>query len=224
MNRNSLKKISLGLILSFSVVTFGQGVHANAAVTNQSQTLNVQSSISESLVSKVEQTITVTKDNVIFDSNKALKLGFSQDQVNRLASIYNEINNGIKNKTISVVNKNGNYDISITNSYTGSHSLKSYSQSLNSVSTQSWLTIYCNSTQCGDAAAILAGTAGTAAAVAGALGLTGVGIPAAFVLTIAAAIIGMGSAYLWVCSNHGGLIIQCNPATGDFWYHKLYND
>ena len=64
--------------------------------------------------------------------------------------------------------------------------------------------------ECADAAAILAGGACTAAGIAGILGLTGVGIPVAVGLTIGGIVLGLGSSYMWYCSNKNGFYYNFN--------------
>ncbi len=61
---------------------------------------------------------------------------------------------------------------------------------------------------CGDLAALAAGGSATMATVSGVLGATGVGIPAVVVTAVLAGVSGVGSAYMWLCSNHKGATIN----------------
>lgn len=71
--------------------------------------------------------------------------------------------------------------------------------------------------ECGDIAAKLAGGGATAASIAGVLGLTGYGISAAIALTIASGIMGLGSAYMWYCSNANGFYYNYRLGLTDLW-------
>ena len=65
-----------------------------------------------------------------------------------------------------------------------------------------------NSTECADAAAYLAAGAATAAGLTAILGLSQVGAPAAGIAAICTTMIGVGSAYMWYCSNGNGFRAQ----------------
>ncbi|PKM95145.1 MAG: hypothetical protein CVU84_07430 [Firmicutes bacterium HGW-Firmicutes-1] len=61
---------------------------------------------------------------------------------------------------------------------------------------------------CGDLAALAAGGSISVASVAALLGLSGVGIPWAIAGVIYAGVLGVGSSYMWICSNHNGATMQ----------------
>lgn len=69
---------------------------------------------------------------------------------------------------------------------------------------------------CGDLAALAAGGSITFATVSAVLGLTGVGIPGAIACAVLAGVAGLGSAYMWLCSNHRGATMYI------FCYKNIY--
>lgn len=220
MNKIFVKKISLGVILSLCISMSGQAFNSpvNAKELNHTQITNAKIKYFNNISNKITQSITVTNNRVIFDKTKAIQVGLSKEQIRKLDNIYNEINIGIRNKSVSVVVRNGQYDIT-PNQCTSSKD--------NNIILKNAPSIYhfrFTATQCSDIAAILAGTGSTSATIAGVLGLTGVGIPAAIVLTIATGIQGLGSSYLWYCSNHGGLVVNYNLKNGNISYHAAYDN
>ena len=74
-----------------------------------------------------------------------------------------------------------------------------------------------SSGECADTAAVLAGGSVTAATISGVLGLTGVGIPYAIALAIGSGIMGLGSAYMWYCSNKNGFYFKYNFVGANNW-------
>ena len=60
---------------------------------------------------------------------------------------------------------------------------------------------------CGDLAALAAGSV-SMSTVSAVLELSGVGITGAIALTIAEGVVGVGSAYMWLCSNHNGATMR----------------
>lgn len=79
-----------------------------------------------------------------------------------------------------------------------------------------------NRYQCADAAAILAGASVLAFTVAGVTGLLG-HIELAIALTIAGGIIGIGSAYMWYCSNKNGFRLYYNTISRQITYFGRIN-
>lgn len=67
---------------------------------------------------------------------------------------------------------------------------------------------------CSDLAALAAGGSITGGSVSAVLGLTGVGIPGAIALAVLSGVAGVGSSYLWLCSNHNGATMQMFYAGG----------
>lgn len=68
--------------------------------------------------------------------------------------------------------------------------------------------VFLSAQNCGDLAALAAAGSITCGTVSAVLGLTGVGIPFAIAGAIAAGVLGLGSAYMWLCSNHNGAWVQ----------------
>ncbi|WP_102401262.1 hypothetical protein [Haloimpatiens massiliensis] len=164
------------------------------------QTININN-FKES-TEKVSRTITITDLNIIFHKNKAFNEGFTNKEVKTLNSLYTEMNEMIKNNEVSIVKTStGNYDIKL-NDIT---KLMEHNDNLvktRSVITKRWYEydFYFSARQCG-------------AAVAGVLGLTG-HVPEAIATTVAAGVMGLGSSYLWYCSNCNGLDASYNYVTG----------
>lgn len=222
MKKNFFKTISCGLILSTVMLFSGDIKLVNAKTITEDnaiiETINVEN-LKES-TQKISNTITITKTNIVFDKDKAFNEGFTSEEVERLSSIYDEMNQMIKDNKASIVKtKNNSYDIKmnnrINNNIKSNDGIKDTNSNTKSIITPMWYgyEFYFSARECGDAAAILAGAAATVAAVAGVLGLTG-HIPAAIVTTVAAGVLGLGSAYLWYCSNCNGLNARYNKITG----------
>ena len=61
---------------------------------------------------------------------------------------------------------------------------------------------------CGDLVALAAAGSVSMSTVSAVLGLSGVGITGAIALAIAGGVVGVGSAYMWLCSNHNGATMR----------------
>ncbi|MCH3965268.1 MAG: hypothetical protein LKE46_13470 [Clostridium sp.] len=178
------------------------------------QTLQVKGI--KSLATKISNSLTITDSQVIFDEIKAADEGLSSEQIQKLKDVYSKMNQMVKDKTLSIKKNNaGVYDISVNektkelakNELTGSVYKSSDTFTPNAVVTKRYYgyDFYFSPAECSDAGAYLAGGGAAAGTLAGILGVTGAGIPLTVVSIIAAGALGLGSAYFWYCSNHGGL-------------------
>lgn len=183
------------------------------------ETQSVQSNKVKQLGDKINKGLVISKTKITFDANKAAKAGLSNEQIKSLKNTYKEMDQLVQNKTLSIIKTNkGTYDIksnasvntgikasTVKSGITANTVVRSSLYTALELDT-GWMVTFSKS-QCNDVAAILAGGSASAATLAGILGLTGVGIPAAIVSTIAAGILGVGSAYFWYSSNHVGATV-----------------
>ncbi|ADY56273.1 hypothetical protein Sgly_1978 [Syntrophobotulus glycolicus DSM 8271] len=214
--KNKFKKVISCVLLMMTILVTGGVIPANATVIEQPSASIIKAQVSDvkAMNDKITQCLIITDSQIIFDVDKASKVGLSNDQINNLKNTYTEMNKMVQNKSLSIVEtKNGTYDIQSnknTEAYT-TNVAKNYSGTSGQISpnlvTPRWYgwDFWWSASECSDIAAILAGGSISAATLAGILGLTGVGMPVAVASTIAMGVMGLGSAYFWYASNHGGV-------------------
>lgn len=231
MKRNYLRGITCALLLCTSMAIGGNSITANAATvtSNKSEVQTIKVHNFKDYGEKIDKSITVTESKIIFDQNKAAKAGLTSQEIKKLNSFYDEMNQAIKENKVSIIERsNGKYDIK-ANETSGIKVEETNNDPL--MSTDSIISphyygidFWFSAGECGDAAAYLAGGSVSFATLAGILGLTGgpATVPAAVVATVAAGVAGLGSAYLWYCSNRNGLDATYNFATG-LSFHRNEN-
>ncbi|MDR3598085.1 hypothetical protein [Clostridium sp.] len=221
MKRNYLRGITCAALLCTSVAIGGNSITANAATvtSNKIQVQTVKVHNFKELGEKIDKSITITKSNIIFDKNKAAKAGLTSEEINKLNSLYDEMNQMVKDGKASIFEtSNGKYDIKMNQTNDPLMEQKSI------ISPHYYgIDFYFSAGECADAAAYLAGGSVSLAVLSGLLGLSGpAGVPAAAMTLVASGIAGLGSAYLWYCSNRNGLDATYNYATG-LSFHRNNN-
>jgi len=220
MKKNFLKNIACTLLVCTATLLGGNSVTANAETVKNTNTKVQAITVTnfKTLAEKVNQCVTVDESKVVFDKDKASKAGLTNQEIERLNNIYNEMNQMIKNNTASIVKMNNDkYDVRINGNSNIMHT--------DSIDTKRWYgyDFYFTPTECADTATYVQDGAVGAATIAGVLGLTGVGIPISVVLTVGAGVAYLGADYLWRAANHNGLNGVYYNATGNATFSINYN-
>ena len=220
MNENLLKNMACTLLVCTATLLGGNFVTTNAETVKNSKAKVQAITVTnfKTLTEKVEQCVTVDESRVLFDKDKASKAGLTNQEIERLSNIYNEMNQMIKsNKAYIFKADNGNYDVKINKT--------SNIINADSIDTKRWYgyDFYFTPTECADAATYLQDGATAAVTIAGVLGLIGVGIPEAVVLTVGAGVAVLGDDYLWRAANHNGLNGVYYDTTGNVNFSINYN-
>ncbi|MTK13382.1 MAG: hypothetical protein F8N39_15240 [Clostridiaceae bacterium] len=226
MKSKFLKCVTCACVLSILAIPTTTGIMSVKAApagnqivqANDNKTIQIKNF--KSLGDKINKSMTVEKDKIVFDEAKALKSGLSKSQVQNLKATYDSLNKMIEDKTVIIVKQsNGKYDIQANNATKPINDTAPRMQQNVVVNPNIYgYDIFISASECNDIAAELAGGTATVAMIGGLLGLDGQ-LPAAAALTVAAGVLGIGSAYMWYASNHGGLDASLVVYTAQFYYH-----
>ncbi len=218
-------KFPLGAVFSVSVPTYAYsdkyGVLSDETLNSIELTVNDF----EKYYERVEAIIDIQENGISVDVDKAYSLGFTEQEVRSLLETYEAINQEIKAGRMAVKpNQYGVLDICPNESQMQSMELGSgttmgfgsqisYEPNTADVRTYWYgVDIYIPAKDCADIAALIAGGTATVGGIAGILGLYH--LPGALVGIVSAWIMGLGSAYLWYCSNANGLDVSYNYIDG----------